>query len=121
MSPREEGADAPGQDRRVVPLDAAWRNALTKQNVLDLRKAVVEDLRRQLDKLCSDIVQHGNNAERVYQVRMLDVSLAQARRQLEQAHSQLDDTIRQLRRVHGGKRKAGSSAGDQAALANGNE
>ena len=114
-----EGQEPRGESPRATPLAAAWRNALTTRNTLDLRKAVVEELCRQFDELCGDIVANGNNAERVYQVRMLDASLAQARRQLEFAHSQLEEALGELRRAQSARHGGGS--GDQAFAASRNE
>jgi hypothetical protein len=108
-----------GESSQATPLAAAWRNALTARNTLDLRKAVLEELSRQLDVLCGDIVAYGNNAERIYQMRMLDASLAQARRQLELAHSLLDEALGELRRAQSAWHGAGSR--DQAIAASGNE
>lgn len=108
--PRGKAANARGEGRHPPSLDAAWRNAMTKQNTFDLRKAVVEDLRRQLDELCSDIVANGSNTERIYQVRMFEASLVQARRQVEIAHSQLQETIGELRRIHAARHDSGNGA-----------
>jgi hypothetical protein len=113
--PRGKAAELRGESQRVPPLDAAWRNALTTRNTLDLRKAVVEELCRQLDELCVDIVTNGNNAERLYQVRMLDASLAQARRQLDLAHSQVEEALGELRSAQAAR------SGDRAYAASGNE
>jgi hypothetical protein len=114
-----EGQEPRGASRQATPLAAAWRNALTARNTLDLRKAVVEELCRQFNELCGDIVANGNNAERVYQVRMLDASLAQARRQLAFAHSQLEEALGELRRAQSARH--GDGSGDQAFAASGNE
>jgi hypothetical protein len=114
-----EGPRPQGKSRLALPLDAAWRNALTTRNVLDLRKAVMDELCRQLDELCGDIVANGNNPERIYQMRMLDASLAQARRQLDLAHSQLEEALGELRRAQSARHDGGAS--DQAFAASGNE
>jgi hypothetical protein len=100
-------AEEPTQRRKEPKITDVWQDALAKQNHFDACKAAVEDLRGQLDAVCSDIVEHGNNGEKVYQARMLEVSLRHARRQLELAHQQLDASIRLLRRVHAGQRSGG--------------
>jgi hypothetical protein len=82
-------------------------DALNKQQQFDRRKAAVEDLRTQLDNACADILDHGCNAARISQSRILEICLLHARRQLELAGQQLDDAIRHLRRAHGRKRDHG--------------
>jgi hypothetical protein len=79
-------------------------DALNKQHQFDRRRAAVEDLRIQLDDTCAAILEHGCNAERISQSRILEIGLLHARRQLELASQQLDGAIRHLRLVHGRKR-----------------
>ncbi len=97
-----EGASAPQREEpRIADI---WQDALAKQDHFDACKAAVDDLRSQLDTVCLDIIENGNNGEKLYQTRMLEVSLRHARRQLELAHKQLDASIRHLRRVHADQR-----------------
>jgi hypothetical protein len=95
-------------------------DALNKQQQFDRRRAAVEDLRTQLDDTCADILEHGCNAERISQSRILEIGLLHARRQLELASQQLDGAIRHLRRVHGRKRgDEATGQSDSAGKANG--
>ncbi len=54
-----------------------------REHQVDRRRAVVESLRRQLAKVCADIIENGSSARKISQARMLSFSLLQARRRLE--------------------------------------
>jgi hypothetical protein len=101
QSAREEETAQQRKEPRIADI---WQDALAKQDHFDACKAAVEELRTQLDTVCLDIIENGNNGEKIYQTRMLEVSLRHARRQLELAHKQLDASIRHLRRVHADQR-----------------
>jgi hypothetical protein len=103
--PWAESLEGPaGAARKDGKIADMLQDALEKQHQFDRRKGVVEDLRAQLDEVCAEMIEHGCNADRIYQTRMLEIGLVHARRQLELASQQLDAAIRQLRRVHGQRR-----------------
>jgi len=111
---QEFDTDAPlaRGDGKVADL---LEDALDKQRQFERRKAAVEELRIQLDNTCADILEHGCNAERISQSRILEIGLVHARRQLELASQQLDAAVQHLRRVHG--RKRGDVANGQSGTA----
>lgn len=81
----------PAEEKAEKGPRALFARRLARGDVFDRRKAIVEDLRGQLNGVCTDMVTHGSNSEKIYQTRMLEVSLIQARRQFERAHVQLED------------------------------
>jgi hypothetical protein len=74
---------------------------IAKRKQIDIYRAVIEDLRTQLDAAFRDLVFGGNNGDRSYQIRMLEIGLLQTHRQLETTVKELDAALRKRRQIHG--------------------